>query len=391
MAARPMSENGNVTVLHHDGREIHLIGTAHVSQQSVLEVQRVIREVQPDTVCVELDKTRHEAMIDPDRFRKLDIFQVIKEKKILFLLASLVLTSFQRRLGEKLGVKPGAELLAGVKGAEEVGALLVLADRDIQATLKRSWHSLSFWNKVQLLGVMGGSFFSSNEITEEQIEELKDRDTINEMMSEFAKHMPQLQAPLIDERDRFLMSMIQEAPGKKIVAVVGAGHVEGMVKYLGSEVDRDALSVIPTPSIVSRSIKWIIPAIILGAFYFGYRDHQGQGLRDMIYAWVIPNAIGAAVLAAVAGAKPLTVVTAGVASPITSLNPTIGAGMVAALVEAHLRRPTVEDCEGINDAILSVRAMYQNRFTRVLLVALGTTIGSALGAYVGAALVVKLL
>ncbi len=386
-----MSEVGNVTRLSYEGRDIHLIGTAHVSQRSVDEVKRVIEEVKPDTVCVELDQMRYEAMTDEHRFRKLNIFQIIREKKVLFLLSSLVLTSFQRRMGEKLGVKPGAELLAGVTTARQVGAELVLADRDIQATLKRSWANLSFWNKMQLLSVMIGSFFASNEITEEQIEELKDRDTINEMMGEFAKHMPQLQTPLIDERDRYLMSCIQEAPGKTIVAVVGAGHVNGMVGYLGTEVDREALSVIPSPSLLSRSLKWVIPVIILSAFYWGYREHSGQGLIEMLYAWILPNSIGAAVFSAAAGATPLTILIAAIASPITSLNPTIGAGMVAALVEAWRRRPTVEDCEGINDAILSIKGMYQNQFTRVLLVAVGATLGSALGAYVGAAWVVKLL
>jgi pheromone shutdown-related protein TraB len=386
-----MSVAGNVTRLEYQGREIHLIGTAHVSKRSVEEVTRVIRDLRPDTVCVELDAVRYEAMTDEHRFRKLNIFQIIREKKVLFLLASLVLTSFQRRMGEKLGVKPGAELLAGVTAAEEVGAQLVLADRDIQATLKRSWANLGFWNKLQLLQAMVGSFFASNEITEEQIEELKDRDTINEMMGEFARHMPELQTPLIDERDRYLMSSIQEAPGRKIVAVVGAGHVTGMVGYLGATVDRDALTVIPKPSLLSRSLKWVIPTLMLSAFYWGYREHSGQGLVEMLYAWVLPNSIGAAVLAAVAGATPLTILTAAVASPITSLNPTIGAGMVAGLVEAWQRRPTVEDCEGINDAISSLRGTYRNPFTRVLLVAVGATLGSALGAYVGAAWVVKLL
>lgn len=386
-----MSDVGHVTQLSYQGRDIHLIGTAHVSQRSVDEVKRVIAEVKPDTVCVELDRMRYEAMTDEHRFRKLNIFQVIREKKVLFLLSSLVLSSFQRRMGEKLGVKPGAELLAGVQAAEEIGARLVLADRDIQATLKRSWANLSFWNKMSLLSAMLGSFFGSNEITEEQIEELKDRDTINEMMAEFARHMPQLQVPLIDERDRYLMSSIQEAPGRTIVAVVGAGHVSGMVNYLGTEVDREALSVIPKPGLLAQSLKWIIPVIILSAFYWGYREQSGQGLAEMLYAWILPNSIGAALFSAIAGATPLTIVVAAVASPITSLNPTIGAGMVAALVEAWRRRPTVEDCEGIQDAVLSLRGMYANRFTRVLLVAVGATLGSALGAYVGAAWVVNLL
>jgi pheromone shutdown-related protein TraB len=309
----------------------------------------------------------------------------------LFLLANLVLGSFQKRLGEKLGVKPGAELLAGVETAEEVGAELVLADRDIQATLKRSWWNLSIWNRLQLLGVMLGSLVAREDIDEEQIESLKERDTISLMMREFAEHMPRLQIPLIDERDRFLMSSIREAPGKTIVGVVGAGHIEGMLRYKDEAVDRRALSIIPEPGLLTRSLKWIIPTVILVAFYFGYRQHQGEGLLHMVYAWLVPNLIGAALFAALAGAKPLSILVAGLASPLTSLNPTIGAGMVAGLVEAWLRKPTVEDCEGVGDAVASIKGMYRNAFTRVLLVFVATNIGSSLGAWAGGIWVVKLL
>lgn len=389
--ASSVSGPGNVTHLQYQGKDIYLIGTAHISQRSVEEVQRVIRQLRPNTVCVELDEMRYETMLDGNRFRNLDIFQVIKQKKVLFLLSSLLLSSFQRRMGERLGVRPGAELLSAIETAGEVGAELLLADRNVQATLKRSWANLSFWDKVRLVGVMVGGFFATHEISEEQVEQLKERDTINEAMAEFARHMPRLQVPLIDERDRYLMSRIQEASGPTIVGVVGAAHVAGMVRYLGTSVDRIELSTIPNPTLLSRAVKWIIPAVILSAFYFGWREHQVEGLRQMLYAWIVPNALGAAVLAAVAGARPLTVLVAGVASPITSLNPTISAGLVAGLVEAWLRKPNVADCEGIYEAMQSLRAMYGNRFTRVLLVALGATLGSALGAWVGAAWVVKLL
>jgi pheromone shutdown-related protein TraB len=257
--------------------------------------------------------------------------------------------------------------------------------------LKRSFHALSFWDKTKLLAVLVGGFFATGEITEEQIEELKDRDTVGEMMRAFAREMPALQGPLIDERDRYLMSSIQDAPGRKIVAVVGAGHVSGMVDYLGQTVDREALSVIPKPSAFTKVLKWVIPTLVLAAFYSGYRQHAGVGLAEMIYAWVLPNSIAAAVLAIIAGAKWLTVVVSLIASPITSLNPTIGAGMVAGLMEAWLRRPTVEDCERVRDDMLSWRGIYRNRFTRVLLVAVAVTLGSALGAWIGATWVVTLL
>lgn len=386
-----MAGPGHVTIVEHAGRRIHIVGTAHISQRSVEEVKRVIHEVRPDTVCVELDQVRYESMLDDSRWQKLDIFQVIREKKVLFLLTSLALSAYQRKLGERVGVKPGSELLAAVKAAEEVGAELVLADRDIQATLKRTWANVSFWNKMRLSSGLLAAPFAVQEITEEQIEELKERDTINEMLTEFAKLMPGIKKPLIDERDLFLMSKIQEAPGERIVAVVGAGHVEGVLSHLGETVDRAELSKIPPPSKVTQALKWLIPMIVLGAFYYGYTKHQGDGLQKMLFAWIVPNAVLAALFSAVAGAKIPTILTAAVASPITSLNPTIGAGMVAGLVEAWLRRPTVADCETVADDALSLKGIYRNRFTRVLLVAIAATFGSALGGWVGTGWVVSLL
>lgn len=384
------STSGSVTRLEYQGRVLHLIGTAHVSQKSVDEVARVIRELEPDTVCIELDQTRYDMLVDPKRWRTLDIFQVIRERKLLFLLTSLALSSYQRRLGEKLGVRPGAEMLAAIEHAEAIGAKVVLADRDIQATLKRTWAALSLWDKLQLIGVLVGSMFAKGEISAEQIEALKDRDAISEVIREFAEVMPRLQRPLIDERDRYLISSIREAPGRSIVGVVGAGHVDGMIRYLTTEVDREALSRIPSPSLLSRAAQWIIPAIVLGAFAIGYHQHEAQGLKQMVLAWVLPTSVLAGVFSILAGAKLVTVLATSMASPLTTLNPTIGAGMVAGFVEAWLRKPTVEDCEGLS-RVASLRDWYGNRFARVLLVAFGATIGASLGAYVGAAWIVKLL
>ncbi|NRA33928.1 MAG: TraB/GumN family protein [Polyangiaceae bacterium] len=381
----------NVTVLEYQGREIHLLGTAHVSRASVDEVVALIEKVQPDTVCVELDATRYEAMTDEDRWKKLNIFQVIRDGKVLFLLSSLVLTGYQRKLGEQFGVEPGAELMAAVSSAEKVGAELVLADRNIQATLKRSWAALSFFNKVNMVGAMMGGFFGSEEITEEKIEQLKDRDTISEVMGEFANAIPGLHTPLIDERDRYLMSHIQEAPGKTIVAVVGAGHVEGMQRYLGATVDREKLSKIPPTPRSTKLLKWVIPALMMSAFYYGYTKHSGEDFTQMIYAWVLPNSVMAALCTLVVRARFLTVLTAFVASPITSLNPTIGAGMVAGLMEAWLLKPTVEDCELINRDMTSFTGLRRNRFTRVLLVFVAATMGSAMGAWIGVSWVAWLL
>src|SRR6187399_1742411 len=300
-----------VTHLAYEGRDLYLVGTAHVSQRSVADVGRVIETLCPDTVCVELDATRHQALVDPKRWRNLDIFEVIRNRRIPFLLSSLVLSSYQRRLGAKLGVRPGAEMLAAIEHASSVGAKLVLADRDIAATLKRTWAALSLWDCVQLIGTLGGSLFAKAEITADQVEALKDRDTISELVREFAEVMPRLQRPLIDERDRFLMSAVREAPGKCVVAVVGAGHVSGMVAYLHTPVDRDALSQIPPPGWLRRISSWVLPLLGLGALAAallsstawadgGHFETPGQRVRRMLVGLVLIHAlcvIGPAVLA----------------------------------------------------------------------------------------------
>lgn len=387
----PMSSVGHVTHVEHQGRQIYIVGTAHVSQRSVDEVERLIAEVRPDTVCVELDTTRYDALVDQSAWQTMDIFQVIKQQKVLFLLTSLALSAYQKRIGQKLGVKPGAEMLAAVVAAKSLGARIVLADRDIQATLKRTWRGLGFLDKMRLLTVLLAAPFAALEIDSEQIEQLKDRDTISEMLAEFAKLMPGIKRPLIDERDAYLMSSIEEAGGKVVVAVVGAGHVNGMLERLGSPVDRAALSEIPPPSKLHTALQWIIPILVLGAFYFGYTERSWDDFQNMIFAWVLPTALSCALFTAAALAKPLTILTGLLAAPLTTLHPAIGAGMVTGLVEAWLRKPTVRDCETAAEAIQSLRGLYANQFTRVLLVAVLSTVGAALGAWIGATWLVTLL
>ncbi|HEU4577979.1 MAG TPA: TraB/GumN family protein [Polyangiaceae bacterium] len=387
-----------VTHLSYEGRDLYLVGTAHVSQRSVADVGRVIRDLTPDTVCVELDATRHQALVDPKRWRNLDIFAVIRERRVLFTLSSLVLTSYQRRLGEKLGVRPGAEMLAAIEEAARVGARLLLVDRDIQATLERTWAALSLWDCVQLIGTLIGSLFAGGEITEEQVEALKDRDTISELVREFAEVMPRLQRPLIDERDRFLMSAIREAPGKCVVAVVGAGHVSGMVGYLHTPVDREALSQIPPPSWLRRVGSWVLPVLGLGALasaFFssaawsagwdgGHFETPGQRLRRMLVGLVLIHALSVIAPAALARARWLTLLLAPLASSVLAFLPRADAGRMAAFLEASLRPPTVADREGLSQ-VASLQDWFQNRFTRVLLVGFAVTIGSKVAAACGVA------
>jgi len=380
-----MTFSDNVTILEKDNKTYYIIGTAHISADSVKEVEEVIDAVKPDTVAIELCQARFDAKMDADRWKKLDIFEIIKQKKFLFLLSSLAMGAFQRRIGEKLGVQPGAEFFAAIEKAKEVGADLVLADRDIQATLKRTWGNLGFFKKMNAMSMLVGSLFSGDdmEITKEQIEKMKEKDQLAEMMSEFATENPEIKKPLIDERDEYLMSSIEEAKGKIIVAVVGAGHVPGMKTHFGKTIDKEKLSELPKPSIFPKVAKWIIPFAVIGLIAQGYFNQGFDTFETMIYAWVIPNSVLAGLFTIAAGAKIPSIITAIVGSPITSLNPLVPLPIFVGYVEAKFRRPTVNDCEQINDDVKDLKGFYKNQFTRVLLVALASVLGSGLGGMVG--------
>lgn len=387
-----MNLSDNVTVLTKGKKTYYIIGTAHISKDSVDEVNKVIDEIKPDTVCVELCETRYQAMTDTDRWKKLDIFQVIKEKKVLFLLSSLAMGAFQRRLGAELGVKPGAEFKAAIDKANEIGAKIVLADRNIQATLKRTWRKLSLMKKWGTLGMLVESLFSKETISEADIEKMKEKNQLEEVMKEFASENPEIQKPLIDERDQFLMSSIEEAEGEKIVAVVGAGHVAGMQTYFGKKIDREALNIIPPVKKFVPLLKWVIPVLLLFAFYNGYTKSEAAGtFQDMLDAWIYPNVIFAMILTAAARANIITIIAAGILSPITSLIPLIGTGIFTGLIEAKLKKPSVEDCERIPEEVVDFKGMYNNKFTHVLLVFFLSNLGSSLGAYIGIGWVYSLI
>jgi pheromone shutdown-related protein TraB len=381
----------HTTVLRDGERTFYIVGTAHVSKASVDEVRQVIEEVRPDTVCLELCPTRYEALTDEDRWKKLDVFRVIRDGKTLMLLANLAIGAYQRRMGAQLGVQPGAELLAGAESAKNIGAEISLVDRDIQTTLRRTWANVPFWRRAELVGAIVASTVTGETLDAEAIEELKEQANLSKMLEEFAEALPEVKGPLIDERDLYLMSGIEAAPGQTVVAVVGAAHVPGMKLAFGAEVDREALEQQPARKPWMKAVKWLIPALVVAAFTIGYLNHQDETFEHMLYAWVIPNSVLAAVLTALAAAKPLSILVAFIASPITSLNPLLGAGMVVGLLEAWLRKPTVSDAERINEDVQSLRGFYRNPFTRVLLVAFMSTVGSALGAWVGATWVVTLL
>ena len=386
----------SVTTVEHGDTTYFVIGTAHVSQRSVDEVRQVIAEVKPDVVCVELCKPRHDALTKDSAFRDLDIFKVIREGKTLYLLAHLALSSYQRRIGASLGVKPGAELLAAVKIANESGIPVELIDRDINITLKRTWANLGLWKRSMLLSslMVGWEGDDKGEVvTEKTVEDLKEPKALSEMLTELGKAVPEVKGPLVDERDQYLVSKMTDAGAgkRKVVAVVGAAHVPGMMQNLGKPIDRAALDRPPPPSLIWQLIKWGIPALFIVALIWGWQKSDTTSLGEMMLAWVLPTSIGAGALTLLAGGSLLSVLSALVVAPIAAIHPLLGTGMVVGVVEAWRRKPSVADCERLPEDVQSLRGFWRNPVTRILLIAVASGIGTAVGFWVGVGWVASLI
>ena len=385
----------SVTEVVRGDTRYFIVGTAHVSQKSVDEVRQVIDQVKPDVVAVELCKPRHDAITQDSAFRDLDVFKVVREGKTLYLLAHLALSSYQRRIGASLGVKPGAELLAAVNAANDAGIPVELIDRDINVTLKRTWRNLGLWKRSTLLTslVVGWEDEKKGEVVDEQaIEKLKEQKALSEMLTELGKAVPEIKAPLIDERDTYLASKLTDLAGKKkVVAVVGAAHVPGMTPQIGVPIDRAALDRIPPPSIIWTALKWLVPALFVAALVYGWRWSEKTDVTEMMLAWILPTSIGAGSLTLLAGGSLLTVLAALVVAPIAAIHPLLGTGMVTGIVEAWRRKPSVADCERLPDDIQSLRGFWKNPVTRILLIAVASGLGTAGGFWVGVGWVASLL
>jgi pheromone shutdown-related protein TraB len=320
--------------------------------------------------------------------------QVVRRKQAAMLLAHLVLAAFQRRLGEQLGIRPGAEMLQAVASAQAVGAELVLADREIQVTLRRTWASLRWWDKLRLLGQLMALVVASPSISAEEIEQLKEKDMLSQVMDTFARAFPRAHGPLIRERDVYLAEKIRAAPGRRVVAVVGAGHVPGILAHLragGPPAALAPLEALPPRGRVLWALQWGVPALVLGLIVYGFFAVSAQVSLQMIQVWVLANGILAALGALLALGHPLTILTAFVAAPITSLNPMIAAGWVSGLCEALLRRPKVRDFEALPGDIVHISGFWRNRITRILLVVALSNVGSSIGTFVGLPLMTRLL
>ena len=385
------ANNSDIHYLSFEDKEIILLGTAHVSKESARLVTSVIEEEKPDTVCIELCQSRYQSIRQKDRWQNMDIVKVIKEKKAFLLLSNLLLASFQKRIAEKLDIKPGAEIISAIETAEKVGAQINLADRDIRITLSRIWRVMSLWSKLKILFQLILSAGEIDEISEKDVEKMKQEDMLETLLADVKKSLPVLKDILIDERDRYLAHKIKTAPGKRIVAVVGAGHVPGIKKYWEVNTDINALEKIPPRNMFMRIFKWILPLSILVLFILGFFYGGSTAGAQMITWWIVANGLLAGLGALIAFAHPLTILSSILAAPLTSLNPMIAAGWVSGLVETFSRKPKVKDFESLSEDILSIRGFWKNKVTKILLVVAFTNLGSAIGTFVAIPLMLKVL
>jgi len=381
----------DVHVITHQEKTVILIGTAHISQESVDLVETVIKQENPDCVCIELDEKRFEALTQKKKWQDLDLKQLIKNKQLATLMINLLMASYQKKLGNQLGVQPGAELLCAANMAKSNNIPIVLCDRDVRITLHRAWKSTSFLKKGYLLATLFASLFDSTELSEEKLSELKQKDVLSELMSEMGNSLPDVKKVIIDERDLYLSEKIKAANGKRLVAVVGAGHVEG-IKALFPEdhsAEIDNISTIPPISATWKVAGWSIPILIIGSLLtIGIQKGAAVMGSNLLY-WILANGIPSALGGLLAYAHPLTIAAAFAAAPITSLTPVIGAGYVAAFIQVMNCPPVVKEFETVGDDMGTVRGWWQNKLLRLFLVFLFTGLGSSIGTYVGGYEIIK--
>lgn len=383
--------NSNVHLLTQNGKTIILIGTAHVSKESADLVRRVIQEEKPDTVSVELCPSRYQAIRQKEKWRDMDIVKVIKENKAFLLLMNLLLGSFQKRIAEKFDIKPGEEMIAAIEEGDAIQAGIHLADREIHVTLSRIWRIMGFWDKVKFLFQFILSIGDVDEIGEEEIEKMKTQDVLQTLLADVEKSHPVLKEILITERDQYLAEKIRSAPGEKIVAVVGAGHVPGIQKFWDQDIDIESLEVLPPKGKFSGFFKWAFPISILALFVFGFFYGGEAKGASMVGWWIVATGLLAGVGALAAFAHPFTIISSICVAPLTTLHPMLAAGWIAGLVEALSRKPRVMDFENLPEDILSVKGFWRNKVTRILLVVVFTNIGASIGTFVALSLIVKVI
>lgn len=380
----------HIVRLDYQGKQIILVATAHVIKQSAELIKKVIHEERPDSVCVELDEERYQSILNPKAWENTDIIQVIKSKKVGFLLANLILGSYQKRIAKDLDTVAGQEMLEGINSAKETGAQLVLADRSIQTTFTRIWRKLNLWDKAKLLFDLLVSEDDDKSLSNDDVSELLKTDVLASVTAQVREKFPKIADILISERDQYLAHMIKEAPGKTVVAVLGGAHVPGVTQEIFKTQDIAELSKVPAKNPVSRVLGWAIPVLIIGLMLYSLIMNVETGVRQLS-SWALWTGVPAAVFTALSFGHPLSILTSLVAAPFTTLNPLIACGWITGLVEATIRKPTVQDINNIPRDIFSLKYFFKNRFLKVLLIVIMANIGSSIGSFAAGLDIIKSL
>jgi len=367
---------------------IILVGTAHISKDSVKEVKEVIEEYKPDIVAVELCKRRYEAITKKDKWENTPITSLLKSNNAYLMLAQTFLSSIQRRLGKEYGVEPGSEMIAAMDEAKKHDIEVALVDRDISVTLKRAWKKMGVREKFRLTwefmkAILG---YDEEELEELDLKELMDQDVISAMMEEFGKIAPSVATVLIHERDEYIAKKIlNESEKGKVVAVVGAGHINGIKKHLEKkklDVDLTELEYVPKKRFsVLKTVGYTIPVVFVALIVYLFLTGGWGRAADALLWWFLINGSLSALGTAIARGHPFSIATAFVAAPLTSLNPAIAAGWVAGYVEFKLRKPVVKDFQNLSK-VDDIKDFFNNKIIRLLMVVALANLGSMIGTFI---------
>ncbi|MGH8160389.1 MAG: TraB/GumN family protein [Rhodanobacter sp.] len=392
LALLPALQGQPIERVQRDGVEYVVLGTAHVSRSSVEAVDALLEHEHFDAVAVELCDSRAQSMRDPEAFKQMDLFKVIRQGKAGMVAASLVLSTFQKRLADQSGIQPGAEMKAAMDGADQRGLPLWLIDREVGTTLKRAWHSVGFLQRFGLLGGLLASVFEREEIEQGEIEKLKQGDLLESAFSEFASESKPLFQSLIGERDAFMAARLREeatrsatTEPRRVLVVIGAGHLKGLSGLLREQQDDPATTVakLATTPPKARWPKWLAAALVLlvfAAIAWAFHRNAALGTQALV-SWVLFTGGFAALGAVAAGGHPLSILAAFIAAPIKPFRPGIPAGGISAMAEAWVRRPRVVDFDTLRDDIVHWSGWWKNRVARTLLNFFLVSVGTIIGEY----------